>query len=705
MKTINLKTFVLSLIVVLLTSINFAYAQAPQKFSYQAVVRDGNGELATNQNIGMQISILEDSENGSAVYVERHFPTTNANGLVSIEIGTGTVISGNFEDIVWGTNTYYIQNETDINGGSNYDITGTSQLLSVPYALYAENSGDGIQDGSNEGNTLFWDGNDWVTSSAFLYNDGNRVGIDTTNPEASLHVAGEDGFLVTGEFGQGANLATSGAGTKLFFYPKKAAFRAGYVSGPHWDDNSIGVGSTAWGANTEASGAESTAWGGNTIATGLRSTAWGINTEASGVESTAWGLNAKASGDESTAWGHNTEALGSRSTAWGFNTEASGSRSTAWGVSTEASGSMSTAWGFATEALGLRSTAWGFGTEASGEMSTAWGENTEASGLRSTTWGQNTKASGLRSTAWGQNTEALGAMSTAWGYNTEASGAESTAWGSDTEASGFRSTAWGFATKALGARSTAWGHNTEASGVSSTAWGWNTEAKSGYETALGRFNTDYTPMSSTAWNLNDRLFVIGNGTSTSNRSDAMVILKNGNTGIGISDPEHKLAVEVTNNTTPNGDGIGIVNTESNSYWNIHMSSAFLRFSLNNNNVSYLSNTGAYVQSSDKRLKENIIPLEDGVLQKVNNINTVFYNYKNDENKVKTIGVIAQELKLLFPEFVFQDENSEYMGVDYAGLSVVAIKALQEQQSEIEELKAKNQALEQKINQILEQLNN
>lgn len=114
------------------------WAQSPEKMSYQAVIRNASDNLITNQTVGMRISILKDSPFGTAVYVEAHSATTQANGLVSIEIGTGIVVSGNFTAIDWANGSYFIKTETDPTGGTNYTITGTSQLLSVPYALHAK---------------------------------------------------------------------------------------------------------------------------------------------------------------------------------------------------------------------------------------------------------------------------------------------------------------------------------------------------------------------------------------------------------------------------------------------------------------------------------------------------------------------------------------------------------------------------------------
>ena len=126
-----------TIVALLLTSSSFA--QAPEKMSYQVVIRDANNALVTSQQIGIQMTILQVN---TAVYEETHTPTSNTNGLVSLEIGTGTVISGSFTAIDWSAGTYFIKTETDPTGGTNYTITGTSQLLSVPYALYAETSND-----------------------------------------------------------------------------------------------------------------------------------------------------------------------------------------------------------------------------------------------------------------------------------------------------------------------------------------------------------------------------------------------------------------------------------------------------------------------------------------------------------------------------------------------------------------------------------
>jgi hypothetical protein len=113
-------------------------AQAPLGISYQSVVRNSNGQLLVNTNIGLRISINQGSQSGTSVYTETHSVQTNSNGLISTVVGNGQVVTGNFSTIDWSVGPYFITTEVDENGGSNYSFLGSSQLLSVPYALYAE---------------------------------------------------------------------------------------------------------------------------------------------------------------------------------------------------------------------------------------------------------------------------------------------------------------------------------------------------------------------------------------------------------------------------------------------------------------------------------------------------------------------------------------------------------------------------------------
>ncbi|MBN1924282.1 MAG: hypothetical protein JW798_00475 [Prolixibacteraceae bacterium] len=132
------KLFLISFVFCIVFSGLLSIAQAPEKVSYQSVIRDTSGDLVRSQTVGMQISILQGSAEGTAVYVEIHTPETNVNGLATIEIGNGTPVSGTFSTIDWSDGPYFLKVETDPDGGTSYSITGTSEIISVPYALHAK---------------------------------------------------------------------------------------------------------------------------------------------------------------------------------------------------------------------------------------------------------------------------------------------------------------------------------------------------------------------------------------------------------------------------------------------------------------------------------------------------------------------------------------------------------------------------------------
>ncbi|MEA3448519.1 MAG: hypothetical protein U9Q98_08760, partial [Bacteroidota bacterium] len=165
------------------------WAQSPEKMSYQAVIRDASDDLITDTQVGMQISILQGSAGGTAVYVETQTPTTNANGLVSIEIGAGTVESGDFTAIDWTAGPYFIKTETDPAGGTSYSITGTSQLLSVPYALHAKHA-DAV---AISGDETAFDGWDKDSSDDF---DGEYNSLNGTPTNVSTFT-NDAGYLTT----------------------------------------------------------------------------------------------------------------------------------------------------------------------------------------------------------------------------------------------------------------------------------------------------------------------------------------------------------------------------------------------------------------------------------------------------------------------------------------------------------------------------
>lgn len=170
----------LILFFIILNSINF-YSQVPQGISYQAVAFNSNGNPIVNSNVGVKISILDNSITGNVVYSETHIKTTNAQGLFNLNIGDGSPTIGVFSTISWETNSKFLKVEVDPTGGTNYTNIGTNQLMSVPYALFADKAkslsdsssiNDDIVD-SKFANFAFSSGS---TVYAFNQNTGTWVG-------------------------------------------------------------------------------------------------------------------------------------------------------------------------------------------------------------------------------------------------------------------------------------------------------------------------------------------------------------------------------------------------------------------------------------------------------------------------------------------------------------------------------------------------
>lgn len=195
---------------------HLAFAQAPEKMSYQAIVRNAGGQVLANQSVGVRVSVLQGSPAGTVVYSERLTGSTNANGLITMELGTGTVLSGTFNTINWPSGSYYLKTETDPTGGTTYTITGTSQLLSVPYAMFAKSAG-GVSGGGafsipyvntfNNAGNLF-----------SITNSGDGTSLEGVNSTTTSNIAAVRGIVnntAPGGFSsavRGINNGTGGLG-------------------------------------------------------------------------------------------------------------------------------------------------------------------------------------------------------------------------------------------------------------------------------------------------------------------------------------------------------------------------------------------------------------------------------------------------------------------------------------------------------------
>ena len=355
---------------------------------------------------------------------------------------------------------------------------------------------------------------------------------------------------------------------------------------------------------------------------------------------------------------------------------------------------------------GAYSIATGKNTLASNESSVAMGNNTEASGAYSVAMGNGTRAIHTSSTAMGDNTIATEFASTAFGSNAHAFGYISTAIGLNTTAFADAALATGSGTLADQNFSTAMGLNSQAKAYASFAVGQSVIANSFNSISMGSFNEPIVGSYTQTWVPTEPLLILGNGTSSNDKKNALVILKNGNTGIGMNSPNAPLAF--SNTTGPKISLYeGSVNSQygfavQNSQLQIYSDNAAAKISFGYYSSGtyvermYLTNTtgsltvaGSYY-FSDARYKKQITRLQNP-LEKIMAINGVEYFMRTDEFPTKQfndklqVGLIAQEVEKILPQVVQTGEDG-YKAIDYAKIVPLLVEGIKEQQKQIDELR-------------------
>lgn len=213
-----MKKIILSVLAIAALSFS-VWAQSPEAFKYQAVVRDASQNVIPNQAVGMRLTIMQGSTSGTVAYQETFAPTSNSYGLVNLEIGTGTVVSGTFASIDWANGPYFIETAMDATGGTNYVVMGASQLVSVPYALYSKVAGSAANDldtdSTNELQTLNLSGDtltisngnnvvlpaggagNWTLNGANIYNNNTgKVSIGTLSAIQKINIGDTGTFIM-----------------------------------------------------------------------------------------------------------------------------------------------------------------------------------------------------------------------------------------------------------------------------------------------------------------------------------------------------------------------------------------------------------------------------------------------------------------------------------------------------------------------------
>ncbi|WP_299883968.1 tail fiber domain-containing protein [uncultured Lacinutrix sp.] len=401
-----MKTSVLSVLFFFIFSLS--YSQAPQGFNYQSVVRDNAGDILANTSIGVQFQIRQTTSTGTIVYTETHTPTTNAYGAFNVVIGQGTT-TDTFTSVDWNTDIYFLEIGVDISGGTTYTNIGTSQLMSVPYALNAIEADNvsGLEQITEGGNT------GWRLIGSNQANHGN-IGINAIDLSTPNEVSSSYGATGRSSIAIGRNTTASGDYSLAMGQNTRAeslnsvaigSYNFGGGSPNTWIPtdpifeigNSLGIGNFRFNALsvlkngtiiapsfdiseiTNARALITKEYADTNYGRGLEAidegngTGWRLIGRNPSLHATI-GSNALdlSLSDESNSFGYG--ASGSSSIAMGFNSTASGLNSTAMGSTTAATGTQSTAMGVSTFASGNISTAMGLGTLANSFAGTSIGQ-------------------------------------------------------------------------------------------------------------------------------------------------------------------------------------------------------------------------------------------------------------------------------------------------------------------------------------------
>ena len=858
-------TAALAVLGLFITSVTFA--QSPQMFNYQGVARDNAGNPLSGTDIGLKFDIHQYTANGTVIYSETNTTGTNGGGLFNLAIGQGDVVSGVFAAIDWSDGPYFLEVGLDPLDGNNYQSMGVSQLLSVPYALYAETSGNGPAGPQGpvgpQGPTgpAGADGGDGATGPQGPAGADGANGADgatgPTGPQGPtgaftiLADADADTRIEVEANADEDTIRFSTAGTEHF---KMSAGRISVlntgrsvfigedagVNDDLTDNSNVFIGFENGMSNT--SGNQNTAVGAfafDNNTTGNLNSAFGyfvLGANDTGEENAGFGAGALASnafgsrntaigfsaidgnfsGNNNTAVGHNAlgqaSISGSRNTALGFeagyissgsdnvfigseagknssgsnrlyiensdsnapliygnfdtdvvgingnlgvgtqspdnelqvvgsvsigadgqsnsgvnalvvgaNNTNSGQYSIAVGNSNVVTGGSAIASGFDNTVAGNTSAVFGNGNSntSAAANSIVSGYNSSVSGQYGVAMGWDNVTSGLAATTFGRNNEAIGDYSFVANASNSASGTRAAAFGQQSLANGNQSFACGFSNRAYGASSFVSGYSNIVYGEAASALGQKNFAPSFGETTVGVFCTEYNANDPNAINPNDRVFTVGNGTSTgAYRSDAMVILKNGNTGVGISTPSVRF--QVVDDFGNNGQYVATIQNTGDEGWSngLQIQAGENTQSVNNRFISFVKPDGSeigavrqvtsssvdYNTTSDERLKTNIQPTTKG-LNDLMQIQVKDYVYKEDLDKPQT-GFIAQQVYAHYPNAVSpgsDDVKTDPWMMDYGKMSPLLVKAIQDQQQLITDQQAQIESLQEQNRMILETL--
>ncbi|HZV68231.1 MAG TPA: tail fiber domain-containing protein [Saprospiraceae bacterium] len=710
-------------------------SQTPQGLNYQAVARNSDGTIFQNRNIKIQFSIT-DGEAGSLIYQENQSVATNQFGLFTVKIGNGNPTAGNFSTIPWSEIKAWLQVDMDAEGGNAFVSMGSSELLSVPYALYAasgnpgpqgpkgdtgETGPQGIQgqagetgpqgpdgsegepgsqgpqgatgttgatgatgpegppgilvNGTNAGNTPYWNGTTWVVNSSNVFNNGGNVGIGTSTPGAKLDINGQV-KISGGNPGNGKVLTSDATGIASWQTSASGMGGSGTINFlPKFTSSNI-IGNSLLFDNGSSIGINTTTPAGMFHLKGLTNTSQLIIDAASGQSNSNPLIKLRNSMGSDLMWIHSNNATNIFIGVGAGITESSGIANTfvgGYAGSLNTSGASNTGIGYA--ALNAN-------TSGSANTATGYGAlNFNTNGSSNTGLG----FSALYANVSGSNNTGVGAG--ALRYTT---GSSNTATGSGAlynNESGSGNTANG--TLALFENTT--GVNNMAMGVEAL----ENNVSGSDNIAIG----NEALLSNTSGNANT---AIGNGSLAHNFTAFS------NCGVGFYSLFNTTGNSNTALGTFAGNQItsGTGNTVIGESANVPNATASYQVRIGGNYVTYAGVQVAWTITSDRRWKSDIQASNLG-LDFISKLRPVSYYRNNDESKKREYGFIAQDLEEALNSsgasdngIISKDDNGWY-GVRYNDLMTPMVKALQElnDQNKAQEL------LIEKQNQVIEDLLN
>ena len=672
--------------VILLTTM--ICAQSPQKMSYQAVVRDLSNNLIKEQPVGMKVSILQGSVSGTPMYAETHTPTTNANGLITLAIGTGTPVINAFTDVDWSAGPYFIKTETDPAGGTNYTITATSELLSVPYALHAKAANQlelpylGLVENSTPGFSVS------NLGGAAIYGNSDK-------PDGSTY-----GVM-------GKTISPQGTGV--------------YGSSTSNTGNSFGV----WGnVNSE-----------NGIGVyGKASSTTGINTGVYGstYSSSGYGVRGSASSTSGQTYGVAGEAVSSEGVGViGFANSTTGAAKGVWGLSNaiDGTGVLGESKYIGVRGINLSTTGFAYGVQGevhSPDGIAVMGYSSSETGSSTGIYG--TSASSLGKGVYGENKSTTGSSYGVYGYSASSSGTgvygESYRCGVMGNNNAITGEAYGvrgkvYSSQGIAVEGQAWSLTGNTHGVYGTSASVNGTGLSGFcssNTGVTKGVVGYinSPDGFSGYFAGGKFHVrgrVGIGTET---PGAGIHLK----GTGFpdtfmfleSEPGNDAGFRIYEGTTAkwhifndvNAGGLRMYNTTATTAIFLKQSNSFVgintitpAYNLEVNGTAGKTGGGSWSTSSDIRLKDVTGNYTKG-LKEITALQPVSFVYKAGNARhlptdVPQIGFVAQEVQKAFPEAVTIGEDG-YLDFNIHAINVALVNAVKELKIENDRLQTENSEL-------------